>query len=408
VNKIPIDVPYCTMLTIVNIGEFSLNNLFGFVQCQMKRLAIYGYALANGTKVLDQAIQSSEAWLNFAFDDVYGHIVVFHSSSDRTKEYIEFLQFYPLGQKYDNPVKTIPFTALQNSPKEVFQPAGYDLIVNPNSQTFEIYSIALDGTLVYCSTPFHSGMSTNLKGGDKEFCIKKKLTDLVGPSLTVKPPAWNGLQIIKNYQHLSAKYVTNYSYSNGLQFVINSETASSIMFKTIQSEGKRGTELSSSTEFSVLKGFADYYPDYKKLTFFNVDEKYVIFVGHTFNDKNEYAYIVFDHSLNESNSNYYRSHGKASYPVLEAIAGKRYRSTDIGLSPTRVFTENPSDYERRVVTLGADNNLLQYFISQYNTLKIKGNCTDIKFKVNAMNDRFSNETSVRINCPNNGSNLIKM
>jgi len=349
-------------------------------------------------------IQSSEAWINFAFDDIYGHIVVFHSSLDQTKDYIEFLQFYPLGQKYSNPVKTVPFTALQLSPREVYQPAGYDLIVNPNSQTFEIYSIALDGTLVYCSTPFHSGMSSNLKGGDREFCVKKKVTDLVGASLTVRQPVWNGLQIIKNYQHLSAQYKTNYSYSNGLTFVINSETAPAIMFQAAQSESKRGTELAASTQFNVLKGFADYYPDYKKLTFFNVDEQYVFFVGHTFHDNNEYAFMIFDHSLNESNSNYYYSSAdkkSTTYPILEATGGKRYRSTDIGLSPTRIFVEDPSDYERRVVTLGADNTLLQYFVVQHNTLKIQGNCTDLRFKVSAMNDRFDNQTKIRINCLGN-------
>ena len=406
VNKFQIDDPYCTMLTIVNIGEFSLDNLFGFVQCQMRKVAIYGYALANGTKVLDQSIQTSEAWLNFAFDDVYGHIVVFHSSLDRTQDYIEFLQFYPLGQQYNNPVKTIPFSALQMAPKEVFQPAGYDLIVNPNSQTFEIYSIALDGTLVYCSTPFHSGMSSNLKGGDKEFCVKKKITELIGDSYTVKAPAWNGLQIIKDYQHLSAQYLVGYSYSNGLQFVINSETAPAYMFKVTQSAGARGLELAAATQFGVLKGFADYYPDYKKLTFFNVDETYVMFVGHTFRDNNEFAFIVFDHSLNESNSNYYRF---TSFPILEATGGKRYRSTDIGLSPTRIFTENPSDYDRRIVTLGADNTLLQYFITQHNTLTIKGECKEVKFNVKAINDRFENETVVRVACPQSApqSKLLK-
>mmetsp|Transcript_83179 Transcript_83179/g.97194 ORF Transcript_83179/g.97194 Transcript_83179/m.97194 type:complete len:1020 (+) Transcript_83179:33-3092(+) len=397
VNKFLLDMPFCTVMTIANIGDFELENLFGFIQCQMGRLALYGYALANGTQVLNETIICSEAWINFAVDDVNGHVVVFHNSIDGIAEYAEFFKFYPVGEKHSNPVKSILYSQLNLEESDIFEPAGYDLIVNPVSQTYELYAIALDGTLMYCSTPFAVNPTTG-----QEFCIKKKLSEMVFSRTSVKTPAWNGLQIIKNYHYSSAKYEITEPYSNKLRFVLNSETTAAYLFEIAQPNNTMGHDLVQKTEFMVLRGFADYYPDYKKLMFFTVDDKYVIFMGHTFAHNDEFTFIVFDHNLGENDSNHYHFYNGTftSYPILEAIGGKRYRSNDIGLSPTRVFTEYPSASSRRVITFGNDNELLQYYINSHHQLTVQGNCEDIKFRVYARNDRFDNQTTVKLNCSN--------
>lgn len=391
---------YCSILTIVNIGEFSLDNLFGFVQCHDNGVLLYGLALANGTQVMKQPIATAEADIHYTFDDVFGHIVVYHNSFDETPNFIEFYQFYPLGQKYSNPVKAIKYSDLGMKTK-THRPSSYDLIVNNKSRTFELYSVAYDGTLVYCSVPYENQSQKgriNLKSSRKDFCTVKTISELLPKGYSVRIPAWNGLQIIKDYQYLSAIYTTKFQYSNGLKFILNAETYSAFMFETVHPHG----EPSLGTEIKIVKGFADYFPDYKKLTFFNVDERYVVFAAQAGPDKNEFVYIVYDHTLNESNSNYYKGHYEGTtwpVPILEATCGKRYHSTDVGMAPTRMFQEDPSDYVRRFITLGADNTLIQYYLYKDHRIQIKGDWSTVKFKVTAKNDHFMDETIIKVSRP---------
>jgi len=399
IAKYTVASAFCSILTIVNIGEFSLDNLFGFVQCHENSVLLYGLALANGTQVMKQEIQSAEVDINYSFDDLYGHIVVYHNKFDGTPNFIEFYQFYPLGQIYNNPIKAIKFSDLGLKTKD-HRPSGYDLIVNNKSRTFELYSVAYDGTLIYCSIPYEnqSGRKISFQTSRKDFCTVKTISELLPKRYSVRVPAWNGLQIIKDYQYLSAIYTTNFQYSNGLKFILNTQTYSAFMFETIHPQG----HPSLGTDIQIVKGFADYFPGYKKLTFFNVDARYAVFVSQAGPDKNEFVYIVYDHTLNETNSNYYKMYYEGNtwpVPILEAASGKRYHSADVGMAPTRIFQENPSDYTRRLITLGADNTLIQYYLYKDHSIQLKGDWNTVRFKVSTKNEKFSNETIVKVNRP---------